>query len=69
MKYRIFSKKHNIYTDDVSWPSNQHTSSDYLVNPDGEVVEFVGWPSDNGEWLFSYNEVDQDNFVIYQYEV
>jgi hypothetical protein len=68
MKYRIFSKKHNLYTDDPAWPSNQHTSSDYYVAENGEIVELVGFPhNDDGFWYYQYNVVDQDDFVVQMY--
>lgn len=41
MNFRIFSKKHNLYTNDPFWPSNQHSDSEFTVSTDGEVLEIV----------------------------
>lgn len=41
MTLRIFSKKHNLYTNSVSWPSNQRTWSEWSITPNGQVLELI----------------------------
>lgn len=41
MQLRIFSKKHNLYTNSPLWPSNQISTSDWLLAPNGDVVEAI----------------------------
>ena len=40
-KFRIWSKKYKLFTDDPFWPSNQHTHDEFLVAPNGEVYEMI----------------------------
>lgn len=40
-KFRIYSKKYKLFTDDPRWPSNQVTHDMFLIAPDGEVWEMV----------------------------
>lgn len=41
MYFRIFSKKHNLYTNSPLWPSNQRSFSDWAIAPNGEIVELI----------------------------
>lgn len=41
MKFRIYSHKYKLYTDDPFWPSNQHTYTVFALMPDGEIWELV----------------------------
>jgi hypothetical protein len=41
MTIRIFSKKHNLYTNSPFWPSNQRTTSEFALNCNGKVLEIV----------------------------
>lgn len=41
MTFRIFSKSHNLYTNSPLWPSNQRSTSDFLLTTSGEVIELV----------------------------
>jgi hypothetical protein len=41
MTTRIFSHKHQLYTDSPFWPSNQRTTSEFALNCNGEVLEIV----------------------------
>ena len=49
MKTRIFSKKHNLYTNSPSWPSNQRSFSEWAISPDGKIVEIVYFGAKNYE--------------------
>ena len=41
MDFRLFSNKHQLYTNSPSWPSNQRTWSDWALSPNGEVLEMA----------------------------
>lgn len=41
MTIRIFSKTHNLYTNSPLWPSNQISTSDWFLAPNGEIVEAI----------------------------
>jgi len=41
MTVRIFSHKHQLYTNSPFWPSNQRTTSDFLLATSGEIIELV----------------------------
>jgi len=41
MTFRVFSKKVGLYTNDVGWPSNQRSASDWFLDTSGRVVEAV----------------------------
>jgi len=43
MNIRLFSKKHNLYTNSPLWPSNQRSFSDWALSPSGEVIEIVSF--------------------------
>lgn len=60
INYRIYSNKLKMFTDDARWPSNQRTWSEFIVTPDGEVVEFV---TANGEY-FRREKCDQEDFIV-----
>lgn len=54
MNIRLFSKKHNLYTNSPFWPSNQRTWSEWTMANDGRVVEIIfdGLPDRSGEFDF-----------------
>lgn len=60
MKYRIFDTKCMLYVDDIFYPSNQHTSSDFYVDGNGDVVEFV---TSDGKFYFK-NKINQEYYTI-----
>lgn len=41
MNFRLFSKKHNLYTNSPFWPSNQRTFSEWCIYPNGEICELI----------------------------
>ena len=43
MNFRIFSKSHNLYTNSPFWPSNQRTTSEFVLRPDGRVAEILSY--------------------------
>lgn len=60
MNYRLFSKKHNLYTNSPLWPSNQRTWSEWVLAPNGKVIELV----DAGACGYSVINHDKRNFSI-----
>lgn len=44
MKYRIYSKKHNMLTTDPMWPIGTHCVSEYILGMDGKIREFISCP-------------------------
>lgn len=63
MKFRIYSHKHKLYTHDPFWPSNQRTFSEWLVSPDGEIVEMVGCSDGENVW-YSKEKHSSKNFTV-----
>lgn len=61
MTIRIFSKKHNLYTNSPSWPSNQRTWSDWALSNSGEVLEMV---FADGTGSCSIKEHDKRDFDV-----
>jgi uncharacterized phage protein (TIGR01671 family) len=49
MKYRIWSKKYKMFTDNSFWPGNQFTHSIFVISQENEVMEMV---TSNGEDYF-----------------
>lgn len=41
MNFRLFSKKHGLYTNSPFWPSNQRSTSDWALSPNGEILELI----------------------------
>jgi len=60
MNFRIFSKSHNLYTNSPSWPSNQRTTSEFVLRPDGKIVEIVF----SGDWGVSIETLDSRNYIV-----
>ncbi len=60
MKYRIYSRKANCFTDSLEYPSNQRTWSEFIVNQDGQVIEFVTTDGEN----FFKELVNQEDYQI-----
>lgn len=65
MNYRLFSKKHNLYTNSLLWPSNQRTWSEWNLTPDGQILEIIfdgtaGYNSDPIGCLYH----DKRNFAV-----
>lgn len=60
INYRVYSKKLKMFTDDARWPSNQRTWPEFVVTPDGEVVEFI---TTDGENFFKML-CDQEDFEV-----
>ena len=61
MNIRLFSKKHNLYTDSPNWPSNQRTWSNWALSPSGEVLEMVYGDSSG---FCSIEKHDKREFVV-----
>jgi hypothetical protein len=59
---RIFSKKHNLYTNSPFWPSNQRTTSEFVLGCKGEIIEllYAGKEDDNPCILLR----DKKDFVV-----
>ena len=64
MKFRIFSKQQNLYTNSPLWPSNQRSFSNWAVYPSGEVVELVFFSAKNESVLEVH---DSRNFIVEPY--
>ena len=60
MKFRIFSKPHNLYTNSPSWPSNQRTTSEFVLRPDGKILEII----DSGACGASVEICDSRNYIV-----
>lgn len=60
MKFRLYSHKQKLYTNDPFWPSNQRTFSEWFVSPNGEIVELVGFPDGENVWYSKVIHVPQD---------
>lgn len=43
MNFRLFSHKYNLYTNSPFWPSNQRTTSEFVLRPDGKVLELINF--------------------------
>lgn len=63
MKFRVYSHKHQFYTNSVHWPSNQRTWSEWVLTPDGRILEIihVGLP-DREDTVFQYH--DKKDFSV-----
>jgi len=59
-KFRIWSKKYKLFTDDVKYPNNQSYSERYLIDQDGEIVIHMFSPFNLHEYL---TEVDGEYIV------
>lgn len=67
MTTRIFSHKHQLYTNSLNWPSNQRTWSDWAISPDGRVIELIFDGRANNEELsenVGCKDHDPKNFSI-----
>lgn len=60
LHFRIFSKKHNLYTNSPSWPSNQRSVSDWFLAPNGDIIEAI----DFGGLEFTHEHHDPRDFAI-----
>lgn len=60
MTTRIFSHKHQLYTNSLNWPSNQRTWSDWVLTPCGDILELV----DAGACGYSVEKHNKRNFSI-----
>lgn len=63
MTFRIFSKKTNLYTNSLNWPSNQRTTSEFALLPSGGIIEIVRQAPYEDENDFVV-EHDSRNFVV-----
>lgn len=43
MNFRLFSKKHGLYTNSPFWPSNQRSFSEWFLSQNRNVIEAVGF--------------------------
>jgi len=59
MNFRIFSKSHNLYTNSPFWPSNQRTTSEFVLRPDGKILEII----DSGACGASVETCDSRNYI------
>lgn len=64
MKFRIFSKQQNLYTNSPFWPSNQRTTSEFAILPTGGIVELVRQAPYDEEEDFIIDHHLPRNFVI-----
>lgn len=60
MTFRIFSHRQKLYTNSPLWPSNQRTWSEWVLAPNGEIIELV----DAGACGYSVINHDKRNFSI-----
>ena len=61
MNFRLYSHKHQLYTNSPLWPSNQRTWSDWALSPNGEVLEMI---HGDGSGCCSVETHDKRNFSI-----
>lgn len=61
MNIRIYSHKHQLYTNSPLWPSNQLTCSEWALSPKGEVIEMI-YGDDSG--FCSVETHDKRNFAV-----
>lgn len=61
MKYRIFSKKHNLYTDDPAYPVGTHVDSWFFVDQNGNVQELV---TSNGIYFSLNHYLRQEDYNV-----
>lgn len=59
MTTRIYSHKHQLYTNSLNWPSNQRTWSEWVITPEGQILEII----DDGSGPFVERH-DKRNFSI-----
>lgn len=67
MNFRIFSHRHKLYTNSPLWPSNQRTWSDWMLTPDGRILELIFDGQSGNEELseiIGYQNHDKRNFSI-----
>lgn len=55
-KFRVWSKKYQMFDDNQMWPSNQRTSEVFLLDRDGEIREFVTCDGENFFWDLTNNK-------------
>ena len=60
MNFRLFSHKHNLYTNSPSWPSNQRTWSEFVLSPSGGVLEIIHYDAHNS----SVETCDSRNYIV-----
>lgn len=60
MTFRVFSHKHNLYTNSPLWLSNQRTWSEWSITPDGRILESIF----HDEGIISCQYHDKRNFSI-----
>lgn len=60
MNFRIFSHKHQLYTNSPFWPSNQRTWSEWASYPDGTILELVC----DSSGVFSTETHDKRDFAV-----
>lgn len=61
MTTRIYSHKHQLYTNSPLWPSNQLTCSEWALSPKGDVIEII-YGDDSG--FFTLASHDKRNFAV-----
>jgi hypothetical protein len=66
LNIRIFSKKHNLYTNSQFWPSNQITTSDFLLSTSGEIVELINSPDGEFSEVHSPREFSVEPWTGYE---
>jgi hypothetical protein len=67
MKYRIWSKSSECYTHEPEYPgSSLHCASNYYLDPDGNLVDFVTSIGGNQDDA-TKSPVDQENYIIEEY--
>lgn len=47
MKFRVWSKKHEMFANDPRWPSNQYTHEQVVLTPEGEIWTLVTTDGEN----------------------
>ena len=64
LKYRIWDKKANSYTNSIGYPgASFHCVSNYYLSPDGEIVDFVTTIGGNQDDA-TKGPVDQDDYIV-----
>ena len=61
MKIKIFSKQHRLFTDDPLWPSNQRSTSNFVVDTNFNVIEIVDFGDDV---VFINKTLNQEDFEV-----
>lgn len=64
MKYRIWSKENECFTDSSNYPSNQRSIEMFFVDSTGKVKKMFCFPEDKKNDLWLEDEIDQNDYIV-----